>query len=150
MSKKKKIKVLFLDIDGVVNCVNTNFKTDLWPLDRYMAFLVGKIVLDTDCKVVLSSSWRNHPDGVKVIEKHVVPILDITCQSWYDRERDHHSWRGEEIKKWLDAHPEVSKYAILDDSSDMLPEQQRNFFKTSWLRGLEEDIAKAVTKHLNE
>jgi hypothetical protein len=31
--------------------------------------------------------------------------------------------RGEEIKAWLHQHPEVTRYAIVDDDSDMLPEQ---------------------------
>lgn len=141
------MKILFLDIDGVVNCSSTNFKTDLWPIDRYMAFLVGKIVMQTDCKVVLSSSWRVHPEGRETVEKHVVPVLDVTCRSWYDRENDHHSTRGEEIQKWLDEHPEVTKYAILDDDSDMLPRQKH--FRTSWGSGLTEKIAQEVIQYLN-
>lgn len=161
------MKVLFLDIDGVVNCANTNFKTDHWPLDRYMAFLVGKIVLDTGCKVVLSSSWRNHPEGVLVVEKHITPIMDKTCQSWYIRETDHHSRRGEEIQKWLDEwekgtlrylvennlpipqvlNKEITRYCILDDDSDMLPHQKH--FKTSWQVGLTDEIAKQVIEYLN-
>lgn len=142
------MKVLFLDIDGVCNCASTNFKTDHWPLDRYMAFLVGKIQLETDCKVVLSSSWRIHPEGVATVEKHIVPVLDRTCSSWYDRENDHHSLRGEEIQKWLDEHPEVTTYAILDDDSDMLESQLPNFFKTSWQEGLTDEIAQKVIEHL--
>lgn len=141
------MKILFLDIDGVINCATTNFKTDHWPLDRYMAFMVGKIVLDTDCQVVLSSSWRVHPDGRKEVEKRVCKLLDTTPYSWYDKETDHHSLRGEEIKKWLDEHPEVTKYAILDDERNFLPGQP--LFKTSWQTGLTEEIMKDVIKHLN-
>lgn len=144
------MKILFLDIDGVVNCASSNFKTDHWPLDRYMAFLVGKIQLETDCKVVLSSSWRVHPEGVAVVEKHIVPILDTTPRSWYDKEADHHSLRGEEIERWLMDHPEVVEYAILDDDSDMLESQLPNFFKTSWQEGLTDEIAAAVIAHLNK
>ena len=130
-----------LDIDGVVNCKTSNFSTDGFPLDRYMAFLVGKIVLDTDCKVVLSSSWKHHPDGIKIVEKHIVPLLDKTGEEG--------NIRGDEIQAWLDKHPEVTKYAILDDDSDMLESQKPNFFQTSWETGLTEEIAKKVTEHLN-
>lgn len=141
------MKILFLDIDGVVNCEKTFQTTSLYPLDKYMAFMVGKIQLDTDCKVVLSSSWRHHPDGVKVVDKHVVRILDITpsipVKTYAELERGH------EIQAWLDAHPEVTKYAILDDDSDMLPEQKNNFFQTSWKEGLTEEIMKRVIEHLN-
>lgn len=141
------MKVLFLDIDGVVNCSSTNFKTDLWPIDRYMAFLVGKIVMYTDCKVVLSSSWRVHPDGVAVVEKHIVPVFDKTCRSWYDKDKDRSSLRGEEIQKWLDEHPEVTCYAILDDDSDMLPGQKH--FRTSWGTGLTDEIANQIIEYFN-
>ena len=141
------MKVLFLDIDGVVNCSTTNFKTDLWPLDRYMAFLVGKIIMYTECKIVLSSSWRNHPDGISVIEKHIGKVLDITPKSWYDKERDYHSIRGDEINKWLEKHPEVEKYAILDDDSDFYPDQK--LFKTSWTTGITEEIMQEVINYLN-
>lgn len=144
------MKVLFLDIDGVVNCAKTNFKTDHWPLDRYMAFLVGKIVMETECKVVLSSSWRVHPEGTAEVEKRIVPIFDKTPRSWYGKENDHHSSRGEEIQKWLDLHPEVERYAILDDDRDMLPAQLPNFFQTSFVgEGLTEEIANAVIRHLS-
>lgn len=145
------MKVLFLDIDGVVNSSDTNFKTELWPIDRYMGFLVGKIVMYTECKIVLSSSWRNHPDGIEVVEKHIAPVLDKTVRSWYDKENDHHSLRGEEIQKWLDEHPEVEKYAILDDDSDMLDSQKDNFFQTSFTDGgLTDEIAERVMKHLGK
>lgn len=39
---------------------------------------------------------------------------------------------------------------ILFYDSDMLPEQMPNFFKTQWLVGITDDIAKAVIKHLNK
>lgn len=134
------MKVLFLDIDGVLNSRNTTNFDQLWPLDPYMAFLVGKIQLDTDCQVVLSSSWRHHPEGVALVEKRVVKLLDKTP--------DCATMRGDEIKKWLEDHPEVTRYAILDDESDFHPDQP--LFKTSFETGLTEEIAKQVTDHLNE
>lgn len=146
------MKVLFLDCDGVINseeCMTRGLFNTVFPVDPYMAFLVGKIHLDTNCKVVLSSAWRRHEESVERLNKQLVPIFDKTGDGWYDRETEHHSTRGEEIKVWLDAHPEVTKYAILDDDSDMLPEQLSNFFKTSWKKGITEEIAKQVTEHLN-
>ena len=140
------MKVLFLDIDGVLNNASTNFKSELWPLERYMAFLVGKIQLDTGCEVVLSSGWRHYPEAFEVLAKRVCPIYDKTPTTRRYPDRD---LRGYEIQDWLDAHPEVERYAILDDDSDMLESQMPNFFKTSWQEGLTDEIAKAVTEHLN-
>lgn len=142
------MKVLFLDIDGVVNSRSTtNFK-ELYPLNQYMAFLVGKIQLDTDCQVVLSSSWRHLPEAIPVIEKRIVKLFDITPTSGLVHYEE--SPRGHEIQAWLDLHPEVIRYAILDDDSDMLPGQLPSFFQTTFETGLTEEIAKAVTDYLNE
>lgn len=137
------MKVLFLDIDGVVNSRDsTVFKNSLWPLDPYKAFLVGKIQLDTGCEVVLSSSWRHHPDGVAQVEERIVKLLDKTPDI-------PNGIRGNEISQWLREHPEVDRYAILDDDSDMLALQRPNFFKTTFETGLTDEIAKQVTEHLN-
>lgn len=139
------MKVLFLDIDGVVNSADsTNFKGSLWPLDPHKAFLVGKIQLDTGCEVVLSSSWRHHPDGVAEVNKRVVKLLDKTPDS-----KD--GFRGAEVQAWLDEHPEVTRYAILDDDMDFYTYQAPNFFKTRFMEeGLTDEIAQAVTEHLNK
>lgn len=137
------MKVLFLDIDGVVNCQSTfdALKGDkVIPLDQYMCFLVGKIMLDTDCKLVLSSSWRGYKEGEKEIEQRIGKI--------YDRTPHKPGIRGNEIQAWLDEHLEVTRYAILDDDADMKPWHLPNFFQTSWDNGLTKEIADAVTKHL--
>ncbi len=97
----------------------------------------------TDCKVVLSSSWKHSEESSNYISQRVVSIYDVTPEG--------DSWvRGEEIKMWLEKHPEVKVYAILDDDSDMLPDQIPNFFQTSWKTGLTEDIAAKVIHHLNK
>lgn len=134
------MKVLFLDIDGVLNSRSTSNFKELYPLDQYKAFLIGRIQLQTGCEVVLSSSWRNHPEGVENVSQRVVRLLDKT--PWLD------GCRGDEIEAWLEAHPYVEKYAILDDDSDMLDHQMPNFFKTTFEEGLTDEIAEAVIKHL--
>lgn len=141
------MKVLFLDIDGVVNCKTTTQRHRGYiGIDPYMAFLVGRIVEATDAKVVLSSSWRYFEDGRAEVERQVVKCIDVTpnlpisggveaCE------------RGNEIQAWLTEHPEVERYAILDDDSDFLPDQP--LFKTSWETGLTEEIAGRVIQFLN-
>ena len=42
------------------------------------------------------------------------------------------------------------KYAILDDDTDMLPEQFPNFFKTSWEVGVTPEIIEKVRKHFEK
>lgn len=147
------MKILFLDIDGVVNSAEDQakglFKTD-FPVDPYKAFLVGKIQLDTGCIVVLSSSWRHHKESVEKINKQLVPIHDITGQCCS-------GIRGVEIYNWINKNIPYEerkdgsdfRYAILDDDSDMLLWQKDHFFHTTWEKGITEEIAKNVTDHLN-
>ena len=139
------MKVLFLDIDGVVN-KRENFNPannpGPYPLDAYCAFLVGRIQLQTSCEVVLSSSWRHHPDGVKHVSERIVKLLDVTPDS--------RKLRGDEVQMWLDKHPEVTKYAILDDDMDFYAYQAPNYFKTRFEDGLTDEIAEAVIRHLND
>lgn len=137
------MKVVFLDIDGVCNCATTKQRHRGYiGIDPYMAFLVGKIFLDTDAKLVLSSTWRLWPETREEVKKQVYEIYDIT-------EDIRPGFRGAEVRKWLEEHPEVTKYAILDDNSDFYPDQKPNFFKTTWETGITEEIAKKVTEHLN-
>lgn len=141
------MKILFLDIDGVVNSEEFFEKRSKGEhptdIDNYMALLVNRIVENTGCKVVLSSSWRGYKDGEEQIERMIgVKLHDRTPRLTESMVR------GKEIQMWLDAHPEVEKYAILDDDSDMLVSQAPNFFKTDWKVGLTEEISQAVTEHL--
>ena len=137
------MKVLFLDIDGVVNNERTkaNFE-GLIAIDPTMAALVQRIVRNTGCEVVLSSSWRLYQYSRDEVERKVCKFADITPILYAPR--------GYEIKAWLTLHPEIQHYAILDDAESILPEQRANFFQTTWESGLTDDIALAVEKHLNE
>jgi len=138
------MKILFLDIDGVLNSAKTFAalkKDDVFPIDPHKAFMVGKIQLDTGCEVVLSSAWRHSALGVKEVEKRVVKLLDTTPSS-----KD--GVRGWEIRTWLKQHPEVTRYAILDDDSDMLSEQMPSLFQTTWQIGITPEIVIAVVEYL--
>lgn len=146
------MKILFLDIDGVVNsAVTAQRHRGVIGIDPYMALLVGRIVEATGCKIVLSSTWRLFEESRKEVTKQVMPFIDVTphmpimggaemCE------------RGHEIKEWMESFQDegclIERYAILDDNSDMLPEQMPNFFKTSWQEGLTEEIANKVIEHL--
>ena len=137
------MKVLFLDIDGAVNNEYTRRKSgDFITLDLARVALVQRIIQNTGCEIVLSSSWRLFQNGRDEIERKICKFADITPIL--------HASRGYEINVWLSLHPQIEHYAILDDAESILPEQQANFFQTRWETGLTEDIALAVEKHLNE
>lgn len=144
--------VLFLDIDGVVNNKFTQQRhRGFIGIDPYLAFLVGRIVDRTGVGVVLSSSWRHTEDGREEVRKQVCKFFDVTPSisnpELIEPGTVSYVKRGYQIQAWLRKHPEVKRYAILDDDSDMLDEQMPNFFKTSWAVGITEEIADKVIAH---
>jgi hypothetical protein len=135
------MKVLFLDIDGVVNCVTTAQRhRGMIGIDPYMALLVDRIIQATGCEVVLSSTWRLFEESRKEVKKQVCDFIDVTPEL--------NEIRGKEVEAWMQAHPGVTTYAILDDNSDFLGYQP--LFKTSWSTGLTQEIANEVIAHLNK
>lgn len=142
------MKVLFLDIDGVVNCVTTAQRhRGVIGIDPYMALLVDRIIQATGCDVVLSSTWRLWEESRKEVEKQVCKFIDVT-KSMPLKGGSETKERGREINEWLSRHPEVERYAILDDSTDFFPDQ--DLFKTMWSTGLTQEIANEVIAHFNK
>lgn len=136
------MKVLFLDIDGVCNCASTIQRHgSVIGVDPLMAFRIGKIQLDTGCEIVLSSAWRLYPPDLPYLEARITKFYDKTPQS-------ENGFRGEEVQAWLMEHPEVTRYAIVDDAGDFFDDQP--LFQTEWKVGITDEIAKAITDYLNE
>jgi hypothetical protein len=135
------MKVLFLDIDGVVNRVGTRQRyRGFMGIDPFLASVVGKIILDTDAAVVLTSTWRHFQGGREEVDRHVHKTFDVTPIA-------DTGFRGEEVKMWLDRHPEVTRYAIVDDDTDFYSDQP--LFKTNWQTGITDEVAQQVTEFLN-
>ena len=111
------MKALFLDIDGVCNSEESlkrqylrKGKATILEIDPEMAFRVGKIILNTDCKLIISSSWRHWPEGMEQIKDAVYhDIYGITPTSGK-------GFRGNEIKAYLDEH-QFEVYSYMADST---------------------------------
>lgn len=140
------MKVLFLDVDGVLNTTHTlrviQPERDMFKLDMYLVDRLKKVVEDTGCELVLSSAWRCFEGGREFLE-HTLGLHFLSETKRFN------GCRGEEIQSWLKERPEVTRYAIVDDDSDMLESQLRNFFQTDPEYGLTETIAYRITYHLN-
>lgn len=102
-----------------------------------------------DIKICISSTWRNHFKKESQWNNALINLgfnedifIGITPNS-KDR------IRGYEIQSFLDSHPEINKYAILDDDSDMLPEQMSSFFFVDGYYGLTPNILYRVKRHLD-
>jgi hypothetical protein len=107
------LKIIFLDIDGVLNAIDFQMdSTDEPPLiDRSRLVILKEIIEKSDAKVVLSSSWKKawFPKckfDILFRESGII-VHDITPS--IGRKRD-------EISAWLNEHPETKSFAIIDDA----------------------------------
>lgn len=121
------LKIIFLDIDGVLNScwfmerlAPPHMALDMPDVDLENVKYLNAIIRATGAKVVLSSSWR------KIRElKDVADYLTVNCglrADIIDKTPNlfaQHKQRGDEIAEWLDDHPEVESFVILDDDQDM-------------------------------
>jgi HAD domain in Swiss Army Knife RNA repair proteins len=136
------MKILFLDIDGVVNST-TSGRRNHRLIEPHLAFIVRRIAIAIpDLKVVLSSSWRCLDNGREIVEKKIIRCFDVT-PILHDLDLS----RGHEIQAWLQEHPEVEKYAIIDDDDHMLEHQMVNFFQTSRRTGITPEVGDRVVAH---
>ncbi len=140
------MKVIFLDIDGVLCTLRSHLAYHgvggcWWDWDP-----VGCEVIKRCCKagvkLVISSTWRlNCPSPMDdssdlglLLGKH--GLREFIYMPGWRTPTDWKAKRGGEIQQWLDAHPDVTDYRILDDDSDMLDSQMLNFIKTDGLDGI--------------
>ena len=163
-------KIIFLDIDGVINTKEWHSKmTKDTPKDEYgYAFdpiavaNLAHIIDKTGAEIVISSSWKFYgvPKLRDMWKKRNLPgtILDITPNTISDEmllnanldEFQLGVCRGNEIKEWLSRHEDIiSNYVIIDDFDDMLSEQEDHVVLTESLIGITEWDAEKAIKILN-
>ena len=166
-------KIIFLDIDGVL-ATPEYLKDGQWALNPEKQKLLGEILVQTDAKIVLSSSWRY--STLKKTKEHMESegflfndlLIGVTIRAYQFLERGtgiHLSIpRGVEIKQWIDTHihsdngknwkrKKLGKdftYVILDDESDMLLEHKDNFIHTKSNIGLTDDDVIGAVAILNK
>jgi len=124
------MNVIFLDIDGVLNCTSSFGKGtnhSCWVIDPLLVARLNRIVENVDdLTIVLSSSWR-YAEAKKQIDINALlreqgfignPVVERTVLD-NERVEDGFENRGDEIQLWLTNHPEVERFVILDDDDDM-------------------------------
>lgn len=110
------MKIIFLDIDGVLNSdeyfdkiKNLKINTIENQVDVEKIKLLKQAVDATGAKIVLSSSWRytRNANNLRALLLNYGIFADTT--PFLNNER------GKEIKKFLTEHKDVEDYVILDD-----------------------------------
>lgn len=174
------MKIIFLDIDGVLNSTEyfrnapdsylfsdpeinlDNYQTRVqeWSkdIDEKAVKVLNKIIEKTGAKIVLSSAWRNSrweeiEDILNLKGFEYLPLLDRTPTLDWDS-----SVRGNEILFWIkhnaqyvqEPHYKYKNYLILDDSTDMLLWQKDNFHYIDGEIGLQESDIEPCIMILNK
>src|SRR5438105_9454277 len=134
-------KVIFLDSDGVLNCQRTSNSRHLpYIIDEALLARLRKLVDRTDASVVLSSTWRYDPAGIFSAKRYGIPFIDVIPDL-------PHEPRRKEILQWLQEHPEVTQYIVIDDEDDDL--DSLPLFQPSSGTGLTEEIVAGAAEYLN-
>lgn len=119
--------VLFLDVDGTLNsalflqenpgvfdCVD-----EAEALDPVAVARLEQVLLRTGAVIVVSSAWRLFHTVEQIqgfLHRRGAPSARVIGGTPRLT-----GYRGEEIKAYLKEHPEITRFAIVDDDSDMEP-----------------------------
>ena len=151
------MKVIFLDIDGVLNYRGSDF------IDARCLNNLRHIVNETGAKIVIISTWRVCMDETyykKYVSKpnkeldRYREILTTTFSGnirWFDITSDLNERRSDEIKLWLNNHPEFTNFVVIDDFNVQYDEN----FPDNWVRpsyysnGLNTELANRAIEILN-
>ena len=143
--------VSVLNSDAYADYMLTEENVDIFNedmLDERAIVQLKKIVEATDAEIVLSSSWRWYKETRDKIH-HQLRQKGIDFVDTTPREIDITMSRGAEIKAWLDNHPEVEKFVILDDDELQIEEYLHYHVKTTFKYGLTREKAAEAIKILN-
>jgi hypothetical protein len=157
------MKVIFLDIDGVLVTRNSiKYQHLNYPDNTEIIFSkkavknLNKLIRLTGAKIVISSTWRlfHTIDELRAIfkkQKIKGKIISITSAERATIEED--IPRGKKIADWLDEHPDVEQYVVIDDDveADCIQFHPYNCVETSYKRGFsQEDRFNEALAILNE
>lgn len=145
---------IFLDIDGVLNneqafhaAWEINHKVNVYVLDEECVRRLVTLVkaCTPEPQIVLSSTWRLGDRGMNTIKaklaEYGLALHSVTPRLSGDM-------RGEEIAAWLAANGTERRFVILDDDSDMLPDQLPFFVQTATKTGLLDEHVRKATEIL--
>ena len=148
------MKLIFLDIDGILNCAASFRNLYSFPIDDDKVDLLAQIVEATGAELVLSSTWRSDFDSKmniidkrggapELVEKLKTRGLKLIGKTGNDVNRE------TEIRNFLwefSKDHEVESFIVLDDDVVHMPQ----LVKTNWNLGLTPHCVEKAIKMLNE
>lgn len=154
------MKVIFLDVDGVLNTHKTTRRLDCCNeftfVDTRKVLRLRDIVKRTGAKLVLSSTWRfGAMSGAFFLEREALRELvaefhRLRCPLWFDvTPYLPRAKRWQEINAWLITH-DTDDFIILDDVGDELKPFDDKLILTNPHEGLTKERAELAISMLGE
>lgn len=119
--------ILFLDIDGVLNHWRHRQQFGMDSVDPECVNCLTTILLETQAKLVITSTWRTAHTTVdsfkndfgKVLEQSGAQSPGLVLDAILDMTLDLPGNRGSEVEEWLQSHHHQGSFAILEDDEDL-------------------------------
>lgn len=129
------MKIVFLDIDGVMNTPDTWNESAEHQISDVKCELLKQLSEEMNCKVVLSSSWRNVPRLRNIVGRKLAQydIEMYDCTPILNNAK-----KGDEIREWLNCHPYVTSFVIFDDEDCMGEFTKTNLIRIDFMEGLQQ------------
>ena len=147
-----KIKVIFLDIDGVMNSyasIVENYQRGInRPDERFSKSSINaleKIIKETNAKIVISSTWGLSNKTIRAFKYSNFDLDTIIGETSALKNTGH---RGKEINAYIDNTDEIESFVIIDDDNDM-GSLMDNLYQVDNQIGLLEKDADKIIKMLN-
>ena len=154
------MKVIFLDIDGVLNSEEWDVYVQsfiygarfnsCYLLSQEMILRLQNVVFQTNAEIVLTSSWRASERAMDALRRQLnlyhLSIRDTTVIYAYGN-------RADEVKLWIESHPNVTSYVIVDDEDDGFTQDEilaAHFVQTTYAQGLTPEKAEKIIEILNQ
>lgn len=151
------MKVIFLDIDGVLNSEEFLKNNQIEVIDRNNVSILKNIIHKTGAVIVMSSGWRLwFDDNMMPQDGYSQCLYDILCEfdiKIFEKTPDFSTEeirtrktfshvKAKEIIAWLSEHKTVDKYVVIDDLNLMNEEINSHLVKTNAKVGITEEDAK--------
>lgn len=139
------MKIIFLDVDGVLNTHEIRLSSDWPPISGDHILILKRIIDTTNAKIVVSSDWRRRPENLSTLKEELakfdIEILDCTPQTFG-------GLRSHEIKMWLQNNSDlgISDFVIIDDL--VCASIDGHFFECNDDVGLTNEIADQIINRL--
>lgn len=158
------MKVIFLDIDGVLNSEEFLRNNQNEMIDRNNVNILKNVIDKTGAVVVMSSGWRlwfddnmMPRDGYSqclydILLEFDIKVFDKTPDFSTEEIRINKTFskvKAKEIIAWLSEHETVDKYVVLDDLNLNNEEVNSHLVRTNAQVGITEDDAMRVIEMIN-